>query len=204
MTRAPRACNHIGCPHLVRGTARYCPIHKPEHQWQGSGGDRRSGTASHKQRRLRVLRRDGYQCHWRFEPICLGTADQLDHVRCSSPKVDRTPTPTVSAHASLPPTPQQHARAPRRGHRVNQDDPQRRLPMSTGDSVVTENDVSTREHLLSPTPRRRRSARHLGRVAPDLREIPRDRPDLGHRRAARSRSTGVPWGSADGGQRTAW
>lgn len=160
MTRAPRACNHIGCPHLVRGTARYCPIHKPEHQWQGSGGDRRSGTASHKQRRLRVLRRDGYQCHWRFEPICLGTADQLDHVVALSEGGQDTDANCVSSckPCHLRRSSMQGHRA--RGHRVNQDDPQRRLPMSTGDSV-TENDVSTREHPSSPTPRRSKVPRAI-------------------------------------------
>jgi 5-methylcytosine-specific restriction enzyme A len=76
-------CGHIDsdgttCPELVRGE-RYCSDHKPLHQWQRVDS-KRTGTASHKARRLRVLKRDGYQCQIRYELICLGTASELDHV----------------------------------------------------------------------------------------------------------------------------
>jgi 5-methylcytosine-specific restriction protein A len=79
LSRAPKICGHHPCVQLVRGT-RYCPQHQREHAWQGSGGDKRSGTTEHKKRRLRVLKRDGYRCHWQYPGICQGTATELDHV----------------------------------------------------------------------------------------------------------------------------
>jgi 5-methylcytosine-specific restriction enzyme A len=76
-------CGHIDsdgtmCAELVRGE-RYCPDHKPLHQWQRVDR-KRTGTGAHKTRRLRVLRRDDYECQIRYDLICLGTATELDHI----------------------------------------------------------------------------------------------------------------------------
>jgi 5-methylcytosine-specific restriction protein A len=76
--RAPKACNAIGCPELVRQPTRYCPTHAPAHQWQGVDTNR-TGTAAHKARRVRVLKRDGHRCQIRYD-VCIGIATHLDHV----------------------------------------------------------------------------------------------------------------------------
>jgi 5-methylcytosine-specific restriction endonuclease McrA len=58
---------------------RRCSEHERQHAWKGAG-DKRSGTAAHKQRRARVLKRDRHQCQLRYEGICIGIASDLDHV----------------------------------------------------------------------------------------------------------------------------
>ncbi|MDR3663717.1 MAG: HNH endonuclease [Mycobacterium sp.] len=81
--RAPKMCGHIDpdgtmCRELVRGV-RYCEEHRPAHTWQRVD-TKRSGTSAHQTRRLRVLRRDGYRCQIGYTGICLGTANELDHI----------------------------------------------------------------------------------------------------------------------------
>ncbi|WP_448389415.1 HNH endonuclease [Mycolicibacterium sp. XJ1904] len=72
--RAPKHCGIQGCQQLARPGQR-CPAHK--HRW--GRGDKRTGTTQHKARRLRVLKRDGYQCQLRY-PGCIGTATICDHI----------------------------------------------------------------------------------------------------------------------------
>lgn len=73
MPRAPKHCGINGCTVLVHNGQR-CPDH--QHRW-GKGNPRTSTTA-HRARRLRVLKRDRYQCQLRYD-CCIGTATIADH-----------------------------------------------------------------------------------------------------------------------------
>jgi 5-methylcytosine-specific restriction protein A len=76
---APKICADPACYELVRGV-RFCDAHRRERAWSGSGGSKRTNTHQHRARRKRVLERDGHLCRIRYGDICLGEADQMDHV----------------------------------------------------------------------------------------------------------------------------
>ncbi|MGH3578677.1 MAG: HNH endonuclease, partial [Mycobacterium sp.] len=77
--RSPKLCAELGCAELVDSGTRRCAQHERERAWRGVDS-KRSGTAEHKARRLRVLKRDGYQCQLRYAGTCVGSATDCDHI----------------------------------------------------------------------------------------------------------------------------
>lgn len=82
-TRAPRPCIKPGCAHLSRDGTGYCHDHKPDSGWNDSRrGDRHQrgyGTAWTKLR-LRILRRDKYQCQPCLKYGFYTEAKEVDHI----------------------------------------------------------------------------------------------------------------------------
>jgi 5-methylcytosine-specific restriction enzyme A len=77
-SRAPKPCNTIGCPQLVRGSQRHCPEHaKPA--YAGSTRGSSTSSAAWKQLRLLILRRDHNQCQI-ADYGCQGAATEVDHI----------------------------------------------------------------------------------------------------------------------------
>lgn len=83
MPKAPRPCpaGDYTCGALVYGTDRHCPDHKPQ-AWRGPRTRSSHTTSTTEWKRLRrtILERDRYQCQIRYEGICIGHANQVDHV----------------------------------------------------------------------------------------------------------------------------
>lgn len=80
--KAPKACCEVGCTKLVYDSGTRCDRHRKEaatRAWKNTD-PKRSGTADHKRRAARVLKRDGYQCQIRYVGTCIGQANQLDHI----------------------------------------------------------------------------------------------------------------------------
>jgi 5-methylcytosine-specific restriction protein A len=78
MPRAPKLCGREGCIELVRGQT-YCDLHAKERGWPRGTGSTRTNTASHRQRRLRILKRDNYRCQLQYPGVCTDVASVVDH-----------------------------------------------------------------------------------------------------------------------------
>jgi hypothetical protein len=78
MPRAPKLCGREGCIELVRGQT-YCDLHAKERGWPRGTGSTRTNTASHRQRRLRILKRDNYRCQLQYSGVCTDVASVVDH-----------------------------------------------------------------------------------------------------------------------------
>jgi 5-methylcytosine-specific restriction endonuclease McrA len=80
MPRAPRRCpgDNGNCTNLIRNT-KYCEQHTVPWSGKRTTSSTLTSTAAWKQLRLRVLKRDHYQCQVR-EPGCTGRATQVDHI----------------------------------------------------------------------------------------------------------------------------
>ena len=78
--RAKKICGRVGCTHLADPGRKYCPDHTREHDWKRTGpADREPSRHIPAAIRSQVLRRDGWRCQLRYEDICLGAANQVDH-----------------------------------------------------------------------------------------------------------------------------
>lgn len=81
MPRAPKHCGRNGCRVLVHPPAKHCPQHVG---WNMSPRTASAqATNRHHWRtviRPQVLARDGYRCQLAIPGICLGTADDVDHI----------------------------------------------------------------------------------------------------------------------------
>lgn len=75
MPRAPKHCGVQGCTTIVPA-GQHCPQHR--HRW--GRGSPRTRTREHRERRDRILRRDGYLCQLRYPGRCIGHATVLDHI----------------------------------------------------------------------------------------------------------------------------
>lgn len=51
----------------------------PQHQHGWGKGNVRTNTKTHRDRRLRVLKRDRYLCQLRYQDVCIGEATIADH-----------------------------------------------------------------------------------------------------------------------------
>lgn len=80
MPRAPRQCPTAGCDNLIRGSVRYCPQHT--RAWAGppTVSDAATSNPAWRRLRLKILKRDGYQCQIRYPSICTGRATTVDKV----------------------------------------------------------------------------------------------------------------------------
>jgi len=83
-TRAPRPCNHTGCPKVSNG--RYCDDHKPlhKHNWQSDkvrGNRHQRGYGREWERRRKVvLNRDSYLCQPCEKQDKVSPANTVDHI----------------------------------------------------------------------------------------------------------------------------
>ena len=78
--RAKHVCPVDGCTRLIDAGVRRCTEHASQRGWgaRTSSGTSRTGTAAHKARRLRILKRDP-TCRLGY-PGCTLTSTVLDHV----------------------------------------------------------------------------------------------------------------------------
>ncbi len=80
MPRAPKICSAQGCATLVRDGGSRWEEHKTARvNSSGPWGTSRTATRKHRERRLRVLGRDRYQCQLRYDG-CLIAAHICDHI----------------------------------------------------------------------------------------------------------------------------